>query len=76
MRLAGEDVKGHEFFTGVDWALLEAGEQVPPFIPRADTNVGNSRQRPQLSTTNSMDADMIAEGDRYLADFSFYPEQE
>ena len=30
-RLNGEDVKGHEFFSGIDWALLEAGEVDPPF---------------------------------------------
>ena len=30
-RLHGEDVKGHEFFSGIDWALLEAGEVDPPF---------------------------------------------
>ena len=30
-RLTGEDVKRHEFFSGIDWALLEAGEAEPPF---------------------------------------------
>ena len=35
-----------------------------------------SKQRLEISTRNSMDADMMAEGDEYLADFSFYPEQE
>ena len=30
-RLHGKDVKGHEFFSGIDWALLEAGKAEPPF---------------------------------------------
>lgn len=74
-RLTGEDVKGHEFFSGIDWELLEAGEVKPPFKPR-DASVERSKQRPQISTRNTMDEDMMAEGDKYLADFSFYPEQD
>ena len=77
-RLGGEDVKDHAFFFSIDWALLETGEAEPPFRPRGEDNFHAqfTKQRPQLSTRNSMDADMMAEGDEYLADFSFYPEQE
>ena len=38
-----------------------------------------SKQRLEISSRNSMDvdmADMMAEGDECLADFSFYPEQD
>ena len=75
-RLTGEDVKGHEFFSGIDWELLEAGEVEPPFKPRDAGNVERSKQRPVISTRNTMDEDMMAEGSKYLADFSFYPEKD
>ena len=68
-------MKGHEFFSGVDWALLEASEAEPPFRPRI-SNVERSRQRPVLSTRNTMDQEMMEEGNKFLADFSFYPEQD
>ena len=35
-----------------------------------------SKQRLEISTRNSMDAEMMAEGDEFLADFSFYPQQD
>ena len=35
-----------------------------------------SKQRLEISHRNSMDAEMMAEGDEFLADFSFYPEQD
>ena len=78
-RLTGEDVKGHEFFSGIDWELLEAGEVKPPFKPRDGRDAGNverSKVRPQISTRNMMDEAMMAEESKYLADFSFYPEQD
>ena len=75
VRLQGEDVKGHEFFSGVDWELLETGEAEPPFKPRK-SNVVGSRQRPVLSSRNTMDEEMMAEGNRFLEDYSFYPEQD
>ena len=74
-RLQGEDVKGHEFFSGVDWELLEAGEAEPPFKPRGNS-VERSKQRPVLSNRNTMDEEMMEEGNKFLSDFSFYPEQD
>jgi hypothetical protein len=37
-----DDIKGHAFFKGADWARLERKEVTPPFVPRVEGGGGDA----------------------------------